>query len=261
MFPAIPLSTINDLTLFSLVVGRMAGLFAAIPLFGSKSVPVRVKAAVIMVMALLLYPVIRTQLPPLPSDSISLSLLVIRETLIGLTIGIISQAIFAAVEFCGQIVGMQMGISMASLFDPNTQANVPTVALLQGILAMLLFLSLGVHHIFIRAIVESYRVIPVGAWHMSGGLMQFIITTTGAIFILAIKLSAPIMVALLATSVALGIMARSFPQMNIFMVSMPLNIGIGFLALGLSLLTFLRTLEKSFGGIDGQIKTLFKLLS
>lgn len=261
MFPAIPLSTINDLTLFSLVVGRMAGLFAAIPLFGSKAVPVRIKAAAVMVMALLLYPVIKTQIPPLPSDSISLGLLVIRETLIGLTIGIISQAIFSAVEFCGQIVGMQMGISMASLFDPNTQANAPTVAVLQGILAMLLFLSLGVHHIFIRAIVESYHVVPVGAWHVSGGLMQFIIACSGSIFILAIKLSAPIMVALLATSVALGIMARSFPQMNVFMVSMPLNIGIGFLTLGLSLLTFLRTLEKSFGGIDGQIKTLFKLLS
>ncbi len=261
MFPGIPLSTINDLALFSLVVGRMAGLFSAIPLFGSKSVPVRIKAAAIMVMSLLLFPVVRTHIPPLPSDGISLGLLVIRETLIGLTVGILSQAIFAAVEFCGQIVGMQMGISMAALFDPNTQSNAPTVSVLQGMLAMLLFLSFGVHHIFIRAIVESYRVVPVGAWHMSGGLMQFIIASGASIFILAVKLSAPVMVALLATSVAIGIMARSFPQMNVFMVSMPLNIGIGFLVLGMSLLTFLRTMENAFGGIDGQIKTLFKLLS
>ncbi|GAB7025747.1 flagellar biosynthetic protein FliR [Geotalea toluenoxydans] len=258
---AIPFATISDFTLFSLVVGRMAGLFSAIPLFGGKSVPMRIKMAVIMSMALLLFPIIKMQVPPLPGDSISIGLLVIRETLIGLTLGIISQAIFAAVEMCGQIVGMQMGISIAALFDPNTQSNVPTMSLFQGILAMLLFVALGVHHIFIRAIVESYQVIPVGAWHMSGELMQFFITSIGAVFILGVKLAAPVMVALLATSVALGIMARAFPQMNIFMVSMPLNIGIGFLALGLSLLAFLRTLENSFGGIDRQIKTLFKLLA
>lgn len=257
----IPFSTINDFTLFSLVVGRIAGLFSAIPLFGGKVVPTRFKAALVMAMALVLYPVIRQQLPTLPTDSLSIGILVIRETLIGLTLGIISQVIFAAVEFCGNLVGMQMGISISALFDPNTQANVPTMALFQGILAMLLFVSLGVHHIFIRAIVESYEILPVGAWHMSGELTQFFIDSIGGIFILGVKLAAPVMVALLATSVALGIMARSFPQMNIFMVSMPLNIGIGFLVLGLSLLAFLRTLENSFGGIDRQIKIVFKLLS
>jgi flagellar biosynthetic protein FliR len=261
MFSAIPFATLNDFTLFSLVVGRMAGLFAAIPLFGSRTVPNRIKMALIMAMALVLFPVVRSHMPALPDDSISVAILVVRETLIGLTLGVISQAIFAAVELCGQVVGMQMGISIAALFDPNTQSNVPTMALFQGVLAMLLFVTLGVHHIFIRAIVESYQIIPVGAWHMSGELMQFFITTVGSIFILAVKLAAPVMVALLATSVALGIMARAFPQMNIFMVSMPLNIGIGFLILGLSLLAFLRTLETSFGGFEKQIKVLFKLLS
>jgi flagellar biosynthesis protein FliR len=88
-----------------------------------------------------------------------------------------------------------------------------------------------------------------------------LIETTAGIFVLGIKLAAPVMVALLVTSVVLGIMARSFPQMNIFMISMPLNIGIGFLALGLSLLVFMRTLEMSFGGLSQQIKTVFRLLS
>ena len=95
---------------------------------------------------------------------------------------------------------------------------------------------------------------------MSGGLLEYFIVTISDMFVLGIKLAAPVMVALLATSVALGIMARSFPQMNIFMVSMPLNIGIGFLVLGLSLLIFLHTLEISYGMINVQIKTLFKLL-
>jgi flagellar biosynthetic protein FliR len=261
MFSLTSFATINDFTMFSLVLGRMAGILASIPIFGSKAVPMRIKATLIFAMTLLLYPTIKAHLPQLPADSISLGLLVVRETLIGLTLGIISQVVFAAVEFCGQLVGMQMGISIAALFDPNTQNNVPTMALFEGILAMLLFMALGVHHLFIRALVESYQVIPVGAWHMSGELLKFLIDSTTSIFLLGIKLAAPVMVALLATTVALGIMARTFPQMNIFMISMPLNIGVGFLILGLSLHVFLRTLQHGFGGMALQIKTLFKLLS
>ena len=131
----------------------------------------------------------------------------------------------------------------------------------QGVLATLVFLALGVHHVFLRGIVESYAVIPVGAWHTSGGLLKFMIEASTGVFVIGIKLAAPVSVALLATSVALGIVARSFPAMNVFMVSMPLNIGIGFVILGLSLPVFLRVLEVSFGTMAGQMRLLFKLLA
>ncbi|KAF0219405.1 MAG: flagellar biosynthetic protein [Geobacteraceae bacterium] len=261
MFPSLPFSTLNEFTLFTLVLGRMAGIFSAIPLFGGKAVPMKIKAAIMLVMTLVLYPVLKVQPLQLPGDTVSLILLIIRETLIGITLGLLSQVIFTAVEFCGQLVGMQMGIAIANLFDPTTERQVSTMAVFQNLLAMLLFMSMGVHHVFIRSIVESYQVIPVGGWHISGELVQFFIGSIGSVFVLGIKLAAPVMVSLLATSVVLGIVARSFPQMNVFMVSMPLNIGIGFLILGLSLLVFLHTLENAFNGITLQIKTLFKLLS
>ena len=261
MFDALQLSTLDDLIPFALVLARVAGLFAAIPVFGSRIVPGRVKTPLIFAMALLIFPMVRPAAVPATGDVISLGLLVIRETLIGLTLSLISQFVFAAVEFCGQQVGTQIGISMAALFDPTTQANVPTMAMFQGALATLVFLALGVHHFFITGIVESYQVIPIGAWHTSGGLLKFLIQTSSGIFIIAIKLAAPVSVALLATSVALGIVARSFPAMNVFMVSMPLNIGIGFLILGLSLPVFVRVLQSSFGGLVGQMKLLFRLLA
>ena len=105
------------------------------------------------------------------------------------------------------------------------------------------------------------QLIPLGAWHMSGELLKFLIDTSTGIFIIGIKLAAPVLVALLATSVALGIMARSFPAMNVFMVSMPLNIGIGFLILGISLPVFLHVLQGAFGAWREQMKILFKLLA
>lgn len=261
MFDSLPLANLGQLTTFALVLARVAGLFAAIPMFGSRIVPGRVKAPLIFAMALLIFPIVSPAVVPAAGDSISLSLLVIRETLIGLTLSLLSQFIFAAVEFCGQLVGTQMGISMAALFDPNTQSNVPTMAMFQGVLATLVFLALGVHHFFITGIVESYRVIPLGAWHASGGLMKFLIDTSSGIFLISIKLAAPVSVALLATSVALGIVARSFPAMNVFMVSMPLNIGIGFLILGLSLPVFVRVLQGAFGDLVAQMRLLFSLLA
>jgi len=163
----LPFLTLNDFVFFTLVLARMAGLFAAIPIFGGQRVPLTVKAAAILAIALVLFPIVRDKIPQMPADTISLVILIIRESLVGLTLSLLSQVIFAAVQFCGQMIGMQMGLSMASLFDPDA-GQVPEIAIFQDLLAMLLFMTLGVHHVFIRAIVESYSLVPVGAWHMSG---------------------------------------------------------------------------------------------
>jgi flagellar biosynthetic protein FliR len=260
MFPLFPFLNVNEISFFALVLARLAGIFSAIPLFGGERAPRMIRVALVLVMTLVCYPVLKTKIPQLPADTPSLVILIIRETLIGISLGLLSRIIFSAVEFCGQLVGMQMGFSMSSMFDPS-MGQVPLLATFQMLLAMLLFLTLEIHHVFIRAIVESYQVMPPGTWHMSGGLLKFIVMLTTGMFVLGVKLAAPVMVALLAVSVVLGIMARSFPQMNIFMVSMPLNIGIGLLVLGLSLLIFMHTLQVSFGDIDTQINTLFKILS
>jgi flagellar biosynthetic protein FliR len=257
----LPIAGLDDLIPFALVLARIAGLFSAIPVFGSRIVPMRVKAPLIFALALLLFPIVRPHNIPAASDVISMALLVIQETLIGLTLGFLSQLVFAAVEFCGQQVGTQMGLSMASLFDPATLANVPTMAMFEGALATLLFLALDVHHVFLRGIVESYQLVPVGAWHMSGGLLKAIISISSGMFVIALKLAAPVSVALLATSVALGIAARSFPSMNVFIVSMPLNIGIGLLILGISMPVFVRVLQGAFGGLAEQMRLIFRLLA
>lgn len=257
----LPFLSVNDFIGFTLVLARIAGLFAAIPLFGGKRTPQTVKAAAILAMTLVLFPIVRTNIPRMPTDAISLAILVIREILVGFSLSLLSQVIFAAIEFCGQLVSMQMGLSMASMLDPDAGQQTPDIATLQGLLGMLLFMTLGVHHVFIRAIIESYDLIPVGAWHISGGLIHFIISAVFGLFVLAIKLAAPVMVSILGADVVLGIMARSFPQMNIFMISFPLKIGLGFLVLGFSLLIFSQTLSDAFGALSPQIRMLFKLMA
>ncbi|WP_337833284.1 flagellar biosynthetic protein FliR [Geoanaerobacter pelophilus] len=261
MLSPLSFASLGEFSFFTLVMGRVAGIFAATPMFGGKAVPMRVKAGLSLVMTMVLFPVIRTTLPELPTDSVSLILLVIRETMIGITLGLLSQAIFAAVEFCGQLLGIQIGFAMVNLFDPSMGGQLSIIAVFQTILATLLFMALGVHHFFIRSIVESYQLLPLGGWHMSGPLLQFITGTVTGMFVLGIKLAAPVMVSLMAATVVLGIMARIFPQMNVFIISMPLNIGVGFLILGTSLMVFMHTLEGAFGQLTRQIKVLFKVLS
>jgi flagellar biosynthesis protein FliR len=260
MFPLLPFPAPAEFALFTLVLGRMAGIFSAIPLFGGKSVPARIKVVTVFAMTLVFFPVIRAKVPQLPADTISLGLLMVREALVGLSLGLLSQVIFSAVEFCGQIIGTQMGFSISTLFDPTMGTQVSNMSVLQNLLATLLFMVLGMHHVFIRAIVESYAVVPIGAWHMSDELVRFVVATTFGVFILAIKLAAPVMASILAATMALGVMARSFPQMNIFMISFPLNIGLGFLVLGTTLLVFMRTLGAAFDGLSQQITTLLRLM-
>ncbi len=252
--------SLGDFTLFTLVMGRLAGIFSALPLFGGERVPLKIRVVAIFAMTLTCFPVLRLKASALPGDIPSLAIMIIAEVLIGVTLGFAAKAVFGAVEFCGQIVGMQMGFSMATMFDP-TMGQIPLMSLFQSLLAMLLFMSLGAHHMFIRAMVDSYALIPLGGWHMSGSLVTYLTAVTTGIFMLGIKLAAPVMVALLATTVILGVMSRSFPQMNVFIVSMPLNIGVGFVVLGLSLLVFLRTLQVSYGDLANHIKTIFRLLS
>lgn len=257
----LPFLTLNDFVIFTLVLARMAGLFAAIPIFGGQRVPLTVKAVAILSIALVLFPIVRDKIPQMPADTISLVILIICEALVGFSLSLLSQVIFSAVEFCGQLAALQMGLSMASVLDPDAGQQAPVVATFQGLLAMLLFMTLGVHHIFIRAIVESYALIPVGAWHMSGGLIHFLITAISGLFVLAVKLAAPVMVSLLASDVVLGIMARSFPRMNIFMISFPLKIGLGFLVLGFSFFAFNQILTDAFGALSTHITMLFKLMA
>jgi flagellar biosynthetic protein FliR len=261
MLPLLPFPSLRDVIIFALVLSRIAGIFAALPLFGGSRLPMNIKALLVLMITLVCFPVLKITPPPMPTDAFTLGLLALSEVMVGLTLAFIVQIVFVAVEFSGQIIGMQMGLTISSIIDPTMGGQVQIMSVLQSLFAALLFLALDVHHIFIRAIVDSFRVIPIGGWHLTGELITFLVHRTSDIFVIGIRLAAPVMVALLLASVALGIMARAFPQMNIFIVSMPLNIGLGFLIMGGTLLIFFHVLEVTFGNLKGQIDTLFRLMA
>lgn len=262
MFPLLPFPSPREVVLFMLVLSRVAGIFAAMPVFGGQTLQVRIKAVVVIMITLVCFPALAITPPSeFPTDAFSLALLALSELMVGITLAYITQIIFSAVEFSGQIIGMQMGFTISQILDPTRGGQTQVMSVVQALLATLLFLSLNIHHLFIRTIVDSFSIIPIGGWHLNGEIVSFLVKRTADIFILGVRLAAPVMVALLLTSVAMGIMARAFPQMNIFMISMPLNIGIGLIVLGMTIAVFFHVLEVSFGHLKGHIDTLFRLMT
>lgn len=261
MFPLLPFPSPREVILFALVISRIAGMFSALPVFGGRRLPLRIRVVAVMAITMSCFPVLALKPPDMPGDIFALGLLALREVMIGVTLSFITQIIFSAVEYSGQIIGMQMGFTISSIIDPANGNQTQIMSVMQSLLATLMFLSLNIHHLFIRTIVESFRIIPLGAWHLNGAIITFLTKATADVFVIGVRLAAPVMVALLLTSVTLGIMARSFPQMNVFMISFPLNIGIGFIVLGLTLSIFFHVLEVSFGSVKGQIETLFSLMT
>ena len=261
MFPLLPFPSPGAVITFALVLSRVAGIFAALPVFGGQRLPVRIKAITVLMITLACFPALAITPLAMPTDVFTLGLLLFREMAVGLMLSFITQVLFAAVEFSGQIIGLQMGFTMSSIIDPSLGNQTQIMSVMQTLLATLLFLSLNVHHLFIRTIVDSFNVIPIGGWHLNGEIVTFLIRRTTDVFVIGVRLAAPVMVSLLLASVALGVMARAFPQMNVFMISMPLNIGIGFIVLGITLTIFFHVLEVSFGHVKEQIDTLFRLMA
>lgn len=262
MFPMLPFPTPREVIIFALVLSRVAGIFAALPVFGGTTLSLRIKVVIVIMITLACYPGLAITPPPaMPSDAFALGLLAGREIMVGVTLSFITKVIFSAVEFSGQIIGLQMGFTMSSILDPALGHQVQIMSVMQTLLATLMFLAMNIHHLFIHTIADSFRIIPLGGWHLNSDIISFLIKCTADILVLGVRLAAPVMVALLLTSVTLGIMARAFPQMNVFMVSMPLNIGIGFVVLGITLPIFFHVLEMSFGAVHGQIETLFRMMA
>ncbi len=261
MFPLLPFPTVRDVICFMMVLSRVGGIFAAIPVFGGHGVSLRIKIFTVFMITLVCFPLLSVAAPQVPSDAFTLALLALSEVMIGLSLGFITQVIFAGVEFSGQIIGMQMGLTISQIIDPTRGTQIQMMSVIQTLFATLAFLSLNIHHLFIRAIMDSFKVLPLGGWHLNGELVHFLVTRTADIFIIGVRLAAPVMVALLLANVALGIMARAFPQMNIFMISLPLHIGLGLIILGMTLTMFFHVLQVSFGQLAGYIDTLYRLMA
>jgi flagellar biosynthesis protein FliR len=214
-----------------------------------------------MMLSLVLFPIMTPFIEKVPFQPAAFFFLVINETLLGMIIGLMGRLIFTAVEFGGTVIGYQMGFAAANIFDPQNQRQTSLISQFQNVFAILLFLALDVHHIFLRAAVESYKILPPGKLDLSHAAIPYLIQLSSKMFSLSLQFSAPVLAVLLLSGLILGILARSFPQLNVFMLSFPLNIGISFIVIGLTLDVVSTLLRREFDDLATRIYTILQLLN
>jgi len=257
--PKLPIDLVS-FQLFLVCLARMAAMMSTLPVFGSGTAPARVRLGLTLLLTLLIFPVVRPLIPSPDFSLVSLAMLMISEGLLGLMVGFTAQLVFTAVELGGSIIGYKMGFAAANVFDPQNQRQIELISQYQNIIAILIFLALNVHHLFIRAIVKSYELLPPGHFKLGGEAIPFLMSLAGHMFSLGIQFSAPILAVLILAGLVMGILARVFPQLNVFMLSFPLNIGVGFLVMGLTLSMVFLLLEREFGALPERILHLIELL-
>lgn len=245
---------------FVLVLARLAGLTVSAPIFGHALVPVLARAGFVGVLALALAPVVPAAHPVASPSVVALIGLVAVESAIGVFLGIVAQLVFAGVELGGQVAGIKIGFGLANVVDPTTQASVTVIAQWQQLAALLAFLLLDVHHVVLRALLDSFRVAPVGTVSISGPLLASLVAEAAGLFAIGVRIAAPILIVVLLVNGALGVLARTIPQLNVFVVGFPVNVGVGLMVLGASLPFTFRFLAARFDDTGATLAALVRAL-
>lgn len=209
---------------FLLVFGRTTGLFLSVPIFSSRQIPIIMKVfVVIMLSGIMAFATpIKIAVPIENSGYFCFAL--VSEILVGYTLGFVTYAVFAGIQLAGQLMDMQMGFGIVNVMDPQSGMQIPLMGNFQYLVALLVFLGIDGHHLVIRALHDSYQYIPVLGANFDGSFVGFIVKLTGYIFVIAVKLAAPVVAAIFMADMALGFIARTVPQMNVFIVGLPLKI-------------------------------------
>ena len=213
-----------------------------------------------MSISFVLFPILNLDVSASPTEVIPFGLGIICEILLGISIGLSVKLLFAGIQLAGQLVGFQMGLAIVNVMDPQSSAQVPILAQFNNLVAMLVFLAINAHHWFLRALVESFNMVPLFNFSLTHSLINQLIMIAGNMFVVAIKIGAPIIATMLITSVAFGLVARTVPQMHIFIIAMPLKILVGLLVLSLTMPYLTSFLGGLFTELGNDILILLKTI-
>lgn len=240
----------NRYDLFLLVFIRTSGIFVFSPFFSSQNIPNTMKIGLTLGISYLL----SLTLPvTLPLTNQILIIAILKELMVGIIIGFISYGFFSAFYVMGQIIDMKIGFGMVNVVDPQNRVQVPLMGNFYYILSFLLLLSINGHHIIIKALVDSYDTIPIASFTYGADTLNVILGSIVKSFEIGFKLSTPIVAIIFLTDIVLGIMSKTIPQMNVFMVGMPLKVFIGLIIIIITMPLFFNAMEGIFNFIVNDI--------
>lgn len=254
----IELININLVPVFLLVFVRVTAFFVTLPLFSYRTIPMPFKIGLSFFLALILVATMDT--PSLTIDLMYI-LLLMKEIVVGLFIGLIAYIILSAVQVAGGFIDFQMGFAIANVVDPQTGAQSPLIGQYFYMIALLFLLSVDGHHLVIDGIFYSYEYIPLDAVipFENESIVQFIIDTFNQMFLIAFQMAIPIVGCLFLVDLALGIIARTVPQLNVFVVGLPVKIFVSFVALFMFFGLYMTLVKNLFNHMFNAMHQLMQL--
>ena len=257
MWPPVPETHYIAIALLTLL--RIGVLVVFMPVTGHPFVPTPVKTGVVVFLTVLFIPQAAEHMPDVEFSPVVLALLALQETLFAGILAMAAQLIFAAIQFAGQVLSFQMGLAMSSVFDPSTTSQIPIIGQFAVTMALLLWMVSGAELLMIRGIADSFVQFPVGGlWNVEG--WQGISILVSQMFVIALKIMAPVLLLMLMVYVALGLVSRAVPQIQVFFVSYPLTIGLGLFLFSIALPTMMILLNDIFLTLDQRISGIFSML-
>lgn len=243
---------IEKLLGFVMILTRLSAFFLILPVFGWTTIPVRIKAAMSIIVSIFF-----SMLVPFGLNSAQVSLpgailLISNEAVYGLALGLVARCLFSAVKIGGEIVEDQIGFRMSEILDPLTGESAQSLSSLLEMIFILLFLSANGHHLFLSIISKSYETFPIGSMPTIEMLAGGIVEAGSAMLIAGLKLAAPVLAAFLLLMVVLAILARVVPEMNILFVSLPVRVGLGLFMMAV-FVPFISAFVSEFAGLMNKL--------
>jgi flagellar biosynthesis protein FliR len=211
-----------------LLIVRPGALILAAPPFGGLYTPVPVKIGLSVLLGVALAPAVDV---PADVPAAALAVLLAREMAIGLALAFAVRVLMAGAELGGQLAGFQLGFGYAAVVDPNTGARNNLLASLYSAMTLFTFLALNAHHALLRALAESYRAMPIGFGHVQDTIGRTVASLLGLIFVFGTQVAAPVVIVLLVTEVAVGLVSRAAPSLNLMAIGFPVRLLAGLFAL------------------------------
>ncbi len=247
---------------FLLVLTRTSGIFLISPFFGSMNVPIQLRAATAITLAVLLFPVIvKTSIVTAPESIWIFAATVVKELFVGWLIGFVAYVAFAAITMSGKIMDMQVGYAVANVMDPTSGQQMPLIGSFLYNLAVIYFVVVNGHHVIISALAGSFQSVPLDTFVWTNSLAKIAEDLTAAVLMTGMKIAMPVTFAILMTNVGLGILARTMPQMNIFVIGIPLQLTIGTSVLAMLMPFYVMFLDTLFNTLYGSISMLLKAIA
>ncbi|MGC8653630.1 MAG: flagellar biosynthetic protein FliR [Candidatus Kryptoniota bacterium] len=243
-----------------MVLIRILALFGTAPMFSNRAIPSIVKVWAGAFVAFALFPLVAVQSGEISLDTGSLIVHAFQEFMIGASIGFSLSVLFSGVIYAGDLIGVDIGFSVSSLIDPQNGVSAPVIGQIQYIVAVFVFLILNGHFFLLQALKASYRVVPIAEMKITGGAVGAMVRITGMVFVTAIKIGAPVLIALFLTDVLMGIIARMVPQINVFFVGLPLKIGVGLVMLAVSMPFFVYVFSKLLEVFENDVVELMRVM-